>query len=159
MNSHTLARDLKADILVTGHNLDDRAQTILMNLLKGDFQREFQRTSLFNMNGLTYIQPLGSISQHEINLAFNFIFGDITLVSCPYATSGRRNDVKNFLLDEESRRPGTIKTLVHSLDRIKTDLNFARFFKTTEVIKCEKCGNLAHRSPCTSCSLIELFQA
>lgn len=32
-------RDVKADLVATGHNLDDEAQTIIINLLRGDVRK------------------------------------------------------------------------------------------------------------------------
>ncbi|MCK5265982.1 MAG: tRNA lysidine(34) synthetase TilS, partial [Candidatus Thorarchaeota archaeon] len=36
---NTAAENLEADVIATGHNLDDEAQTVLMNILRGDSAR------------------------------------------------------------------------------------------------------------------------
>ena len=40
------AKELGADVLATGHNLDDTAQSVLMNFMRGDVEAGPARTAL-----------------------------------------------------------------------------------------------------------------
>ena len=126
----------------------------MLNLLKGDIQR-----SLLNVPslGIKTIQPLKSIHKQEINLAFNLVFQEKIPLSCPHSSHNRRNDIAEFLSNEEIKRPGTIKTMVHSIDNMKNEDIIFPLFESKEHITCEICNNLTYRSPCTSCNLLKLI--
>lgn len=69
------ARDAGATVIATGHNLDDEAQSVLMNALRGDLPRLIRNTgtgksALF----LPRIKPLAAVTEKEI-AAYLFVRG------------------------------------------------------------------------------------
>ena len=93
------ARALGADKIATGHNLDDEAQTVMMNYLKGDLERLMRLRPRRAQKGLVpRIKPLRMMPEKEIALycMVNEIFFQSR--ECPYASLSLRAEVRDCLL-------------------------------------------------------------
>lgn len=103
------AASVGADRLATGHNLDDMAQTVLLNVLRGDVPR----LEGFDPGGgelagyVRRVKPLCEVPERETTL-YAYLNGmEFQSVPCPYAGEAMRGDVRRFLNQMEVRRPGT----------------------------------------------------
>jgi uncharacterized protein (TIGR00269 family) len=107
------AGGLGATAIATGHNLNDEAQTVVMNCLRGDLQR-FTRPPVREPagNGLRRIKPLFRVLEKEVAL-----YGMLTgifheLPECPYAGTALRSEVRRMLDRLEYLHPGTLGRIV-----------------------------------------------
>ncbi len=108
------AQQMGADILATGHNLDDEALDVFLNYLHGDVASLFRQRRCEGR--VTWIKPLQRIPEREIRLyaiTHNLCFFD----SPPRAELLCR-EAKRHLDNFDSRHPGTKYSLLHSRERV-----------------------------------------
>ncbi|MFW6458770.1 MAG: TIGR00269 family protein [Halodesulfurarchaeum sp.] len=111
-----LARDHDADVLLTGHNLDDEAETALMNVLEGDIDQMAQHydASLAPLSErkadgpfVPRAKPLRDVPESEVALYARVSELPAHIAECPYASESFRGTVRDLLLELESAHPGT----------------------------------------------------
>lgn len=154
---NTVAKAHKAGKLVIAHNLDDEAQSILINTLRGDIERS---SRLGFKNDPVYpgfvqrIKPLRAIPERE-SLAYCLLkkipFYDSG--TCPYSSLAFRQDIKFLLNDLEWKYPGTKHSIVSSFD--KTLPAMKKLFHRPGLNKCKKCGDPTSASLCKACEYLE----
>jgi uncharacterized protein (TIGR00269 family) len=150
------AKDLDVDVVATGHNMDDEAQTVLMNIMRGD-SIKIARTHRSRHNPLRglipRIKPIIELSERDI-VAYAYHsklpYHDIP---CPYHAEAYRNDVRAFLNEMEYKRPGTLLAILRSAETIVQGLE--HIIPPAEIGRCEKCGSPSSSNPCKACSLLE----
>jgi uncharacterized protein (TIGR00269 family) len=147
------AREIGADALAMGHNLDDEAQTILLNYLRGDIDRLFRLQPRRAQTGMVpRIKPLKRVPEKEIALyAFVHQLCNFNSGSCPHIADAMRLEVKNLLNDLEDRHPGTKYSVSRGCKRI-IDLQPDSNFQTQP---CRKCGEPCSNGLCQSCRLLD----
>ena len=96
---NALARKTKADVMALGHNLDDMAQSILMNLQKGDIERSVRLAPHTDspLEGLApRIVPLRWIPEQEIHA--HAVVSDIPFFhgDCPHALGAMRQSSRGL---------------------------------------------------------------
>lgn len=149
------AFELKATKLAVGHHLDNEAQSIIMNFLKGDFSR-FQRLGAYpilisDKKFVPRIKPLRDIHENEISLyaslrGIPFHSGHC----CTLSEGAMRWDVAEILNDLEEKRPGTKLQIVNFYDKIRPFT--VRDVK--EKINYCKCGEPTSREVCRVCEIL-----
>jgi uncharacterized protein (TIGR00269 family) len=147
------ARELHATKLAIGHNLDDEAQTILMNYLRADTERMLRMIPGNIQPGLVpRIKPLRSIPEKEIAL-YNLLH-DLPLDThtCPYATTALRADVRDLLNNYEVKHPGTKYALLAGFEKITESLR--QTHTITPVKKCTQCGEPTGGKLCKTCQIL-----
>ncbi|MBD3245398.1 MAG: hypothetical protein GF333_00100 [Candidatus Omnitrophica bacterium] len=117
----TAAREQGCNLVALGHNLDDIAETVLMNLLfKGEISTSPPQLSMFD-GEIRLIRPLCYLSKQEIEqFAAQFDFPD-THYECPYGKDSKRVFVKRILRELEQECPFVKKNVFRALGRIKTE--------------------------------------
>ncbi len=151
-----IARELKADKLAIGHNLDDEAQTMLMNIFRSDIAR-LARTNLETRQihdlFVPRIKPLREIPEREI-AAYAF-FRDLPFHSqtCSYAEGVLRNDIQQVLNEMEQKRPGIKHSILRSGDKIKQLLQIKQ-----EIHLCPICHEPATEKVCKFCQVMQELQ-
>lgn len=155
---NTGARELGATKLVTGHNLDDEAQNILLNIFKNNFNI---LTRLGPNNGIVHddkfiprVKPLYLMSEKEIRL-YTLLKGfDIGYDECPYAKGSFRQNIGEMLNKLEDEHLGvkssTIKFYLEIQDSLKNKFITE---KGNQVTYCSKCGEPSQREICNTCEL------
>ncbi len=172
---NVLARRIGASKLAVGHNLDDEAQTILMNMLRGDDRRflRYHRTvegqPLAKKGFIPRIKPLVYVSEPEIVLHATLLGINYHQTPCIYAPRAFRNKVRNFLNDLEHEHPGTMHGIVRFHDRILQ----ISMIKTRDsegppelvenepplaesLSTCTTCGEPANGKYCNACKILNL---
>ncbi len=153
-----LARDLGCSAVVTGHNLDDQAQTILMNHLKGDLDRlarlaPHTEEDASRHDGLVpRILPFRTIPEREV-LLYAVLHG-LPLhheAECPYAIRSHRFAMRDVLVGLEEQTPGTKHALVRGAERLKPILQ--RELAAIAVGSCAECGDATTGTTCVACQL------
>jgi len=140
--------------LATGHNLDDEAQSVLMNVLRGDLPRLLQDTSTGQPGHFVpRIKPLAVLSEKEIvtYLLLRGYFRD--LPECPYAGTALRSEVRSMLAGLEHRHPGTMLRIIRFRDGVRRSACPAEPAKALST--CRICGELTSGEVCQVCRLLE----
>jgi len=147
------ARELGADALATGHNLDDEAQTVLLNCLRGDVDRLFRLRPKRAQPGMVpRIKPLQRVPEKETALyAITHQLYPFDSGSCPHISDAMRLEVKSMLNDLEARHPGTKYSLLKGLERILALQPESSF----QARPCQRCGEPSGNGICQSCLLLD----
>ncbi len=155
---NALAEKTKADVMALGHNLDDMAQSILMNLQKGEIERSVRLAPHTStpIEGLApRIVPLRWIPEQEIH-AYAYAKGlPIHHGDCPHATGAMRQQSRSIVASLEAQSPGARHGLLHALDQIRELHREARGDPHSDVTNCEICGEITSRKVCQSCTMKE----
>ncbi len=149
------ARQLNADVIATGHNMDDEAHAFLMNLLKGnikDSARMGPETGLVKDNRfIKRVKPLYFIREHNIRdysqrKAFPVYYNE-----CPLASSSFRYSIRSALRVVED--PDTVPNIVHHLLEILPLLR-GYYFTEEKPLVCEECGEPSQNRLCQACTFL-----
>ncbi len=150
---NTKARELDIHKLVTGHNLDDMSQSILMNFVNSDLQKLARLGPHIKIQPglIPRMLPIRSIPEKEVALYAilkNFEFHD---GECPYAIHALRGDFKEVIDNLEYKHPGTRHSILSSYENVK-DILISKY-PPVELKKCEKCGEPTSKNLCKACIL------
>ena len=149
------SKKLGIDKLVTGHNLDDLTQSILMNITNGDIQK------LARLGPHKKIQP-GLVPRMfpvrvipEKEVALYAILKQISYHDdrCPYSINAYRGVFREIIDDLEDRNPGTKHSILKSYDSIKDLLSDK--FSPIRLNNCKQCGEPTSQNICKTCKLIQ----
>ncbi len=147
------AKDWRASHLATGLNLDDTAQSVLMNFARGDVERLARLGPHKKVQpGLVpRIQPLRTIPESETTLyalVNELRFHDL---ECPYASEALRNDYRSVVAGLEDKYPGTRHSILRSYDEILSALE--RTYPQATLNTCS-CGEPTVDKRCKACELL-----
>ncbi|KAL0432313.1 UNVERIFIED_CONTAM: Cytoplasmic tRNA 2-thiolation protein 1 [Sesamum latifolium] len=133
---------LKVDKLVTGHNADDIAETVLLNILRGDIARLSRCTSITTGED-------GPIPRCK---PFKYTYEkEIVIYPCIYSPNAYRGFAREFIKDLERIRPRAILDIIKSGE----DFRISTSTKMPEQGNCERCGYISSQKWCKACVLLE----
>lgn len=148
-----LSREVGADCLATGHNLDDMAQSIMMNFARGDIDR-LARLGPHKVvkPGMTpRIMPLRTVTEKESLLYALFSGIPFHDGHCPYWAEALRNQYREIVDSLEERSPGAKYSILSSYDTLYPLITSADGVGTEECA----CGEQSIGGKCQACSLCE----
>jgi uncharacterized protein (TIGR00269 family) len=152
------ARKLGADVLVTGHNLDDEAQNVLMNFLKGNLSLGARlapatgggkRVAGIDSGFVQRVKPLFFVPESEIRKYAKEKKFDILYDKCPCAFGTYRVDTREWMREN-----------MNDEDKLRVVRGFAkevvgcRLQVEGEVRKCESCGEVCRGRVCKFCEIV-----
>ena len=149
-----IAQKLDVRIVATAHNLDDIAQTFLINLLNNDVKRlpwslpVHNETELFSQRK---IKPLAEIYEEEVAL-YSFLNKErFQKVSCPYMHEGIRSEIRDIINALEKNHSGIKYSFFNSAVNVPSFMNMPK----TKRFRCEKCNYPTFSKKCSVCSTLD----
>ena len=112
------AKEIGANVIATGHNLDDTLQTFLINTLSGDTSKIGWMNPENEGKEFRKIKPLSEIYESEI--VFYAFTNNLPFQSepCPHMNEGIRTEIREFLNSLEDHRSGIKNNMYHSILKI-----------------------------------------
>ena len=147
------SKELGLDKLVTGHNLDDMAQSILMNFVNGDLKKLARLGPHKKVQpGLVpRMLPLRTIPEKENALYAILKKIEYHDAECSYSTRALRGDFRDIIDNLEYKKPGTRHSILNSYDNIKDVL--LEKYPPVKLNKCKNCGEPTSQKLCKACIL------
>ncbi|WP_428325023.1 TIGR00269 family protein [Nitrosopumilus sp.] len=145
------AKDIGADVIATGHNLDDTLQTFVINMLSGDTNKIGWMDPDTSSNLLRKIKPFCDIYESEI--VFYAFTNDIPFQSepCPHMNEGIRTEIREFLNSLEKQHSGIKNNLYQSILRVSNIIKETNYKEKTV---CKKCGSDCTGNVCSVCNMV-----
>ncbi len=147
------AQALGATKVVTGHNLDDEAQSVLMNVMRGDVDRLVRLVPMRPRPGLVpRVKPLRDVPEAEIALYARVENLPVDFTQCPYKDLSLRGEVECILNDFEDRHPGTMYAIMSGFYKMLGLLEEG--LPQVELKQCSVCGEPTFATTCQACKLL-----
>ncbi len=179
------ATELNADKLLTGHNLDDEAETALMNFLEGDVKKISQQFDASlgpfperNPDGtadespganegytrdataefIPRAKPLRDIPEKEVALYAHIRELPAHITECPHADEAYRGEIQQLLYGLEEKHPGTRHSIMAGYEKLAA-LAADAYSDESELDECAECGAPTTGSQCRKCGLLASLKA
>jgi uncharacterized protein (TIGR00269 family) len=153
------ARIYGADKVVTAHNLDDEAQTAVVNFLRGDVAGLIKMHPLHRPRGpgiVPRVKPLRKVYEWETAALAHLLGYPMQETECMFINMQPtlRARVRQALYAAEERRPGSLLRMMEALDEALAEAA-ARGEEALGV--CERCGEATTpgRRVCKLCEILE----
>jgi len=155
-NLNREALKLGATKLVTGHNLDDESQSLLMNVLLGNMSHNAKLGPITGMSKnkrfVARVKPLYFLSEKETRL-YTLLKGfKVNFAECPNIHLSYRANVRDMINELEAKAPGTKNCIVKAFLDIIPDLK-SKYRQDREFSYCKKCGDACSGEICNACKL------
>ncbi|WP_128225730.1 tRNA 2-thiolation protein NcsA [Halobacteriaceae archaeon SHR40] len=168
------AAELDADKLLTGHNLDDEAETALMNFLEGDIRKISQQfdASLGPFDGAEASQtrgereefvprakPLRDVPEKEVALYAHLRNLPAHITECPHAEEAFRGEIQQLLYKLEEKHPGTRHSIMAGYEQLAGLAATEYDDDNPDLDECENCGSPTTGEQCRKCGLLAALEA
>eukprot|EP00057_Strongylocentrotus_purpuratus_P034019 XP_793633.4 PREDICTED: cytoplasmic tRNA 2-thiolation protein 1 [Strongylocentrotus purpuratus] len=144
---------VNAGKIVTGHNADDIAETILMNILRGDIARLRRCADIITgaEGALPRCKPFKYTYEKEIVMYAYFKKLDYFSTECIYSPNAYRGYARAYLKDLEKIRSTSIIDIIHSGE----SLSIKKDVKMPTQGTCSRCAYISSQPVCKACTLLE----
>lgn len=162
---HRMAEEFDGDLLLTGHNLDDEAQTAMMNFLAGDVDQmakhfEASLGALADRKPqerfIPRAKPLRDIPEREVALYAHFENIPAHITECPHADEAFRGTIQRILHSLEEDHPGTKHSIMAGYERMASlATNHREGDDASDLTTCETCGSPTMGDRCRRCEFLD----
>jgi uncharacterized protein (TIGR00269 family) len=163
-----LAESCGANVVATGHNLDDYVQTFLINLFAGDVERigwTYPEPVEYGLSELRKIKPLMEIYEREIVLYAIHTNIPFQSEECPYKDESIRSAFRNHLNSLEKIHPGIKYNAYSSILKIAKKVKTASSIDVLDVShgvqqehkRCIICNRDSSNTVCSVCRTLDLL--
>lgn len=146
--------------VATGHNLDDEAESVLMDFVRGDLNKMVRlgaRVGVGSFPGfIQRVKPLRQLPEREVAIFAMMNGWEFDSAKCPYHGAALREDVRDAINAIEEKHPGAKYAIVGTADRILPAIR--KSFIGPAPVLCRMCGELASRELCRYCEYLELMK-
>ena len=180
----TYADEHDADKLLTGHHLDDEAETALMNFLEGNLDqiaKHFDASlgpfgegdgddggkggrSGVRAETESFVpraKPLRDVPEKEVALYAQLKGLPVHMAECPHSSEAFRGEIQDLMLSLEENHPGTRHSIMAGYEElaavIADDYGVGR--GESDLADCEECGSPTTGEICRKCALVESIRA
>uniref|UniRef100_A0A061QUI8 Cytoplasmic tRNA 2-thiolation protein 1 n=1 Tax=Tetraselmis sp. GSL018 TaxID=582737 RepID=A0A061QUI8_9CHLO len=145
---------LGANKIVTGHNADDIAETVILNIVRGDFGRLGRCADVVTgeEQQLPRCKPFKWTYEKEIVMYAYFKGLDYFCTECIYAPFAARGFARELVKDLEAARPSAVVDVIRSAEEMRIADSDAT---PPEPGRCERCGYISSQAVCKACVLLE----
>ncbi len=148
------ARRLKANVIVTGHNIDDEAQTFLMNIFKGSPELSSntgpKSKNISDKKFIPRVKPLYYCLEEDVRKYSRQKELPVVYEKCPCSGDSYRIQIRNFI---EKRFEKEKANLIKSFEKLSSKIPKK---ESSQVNYCEKCGEPCRGKICKKCELVDL---
>src|SRR3989338_1340914 len=150
------AKELKVNKLATGHNLDDEAQSVLMNQFRSNVKLSARLGPITgvvtDIRFIKRIKPLYFLTEKETT-TYAFLKGFLgKYMECPYETDSYRASVRDMLNEFDGKYPGTKHNVISSFLEV---LPLLKKEAQGKIKSCSNCGEPCSQDVCQACKLIK----
>ena len=155
------SKELGFNKLATGHNLDDEAQTIIMNYFRRNIETSARLGPITGIvkdrRFIRRIKPLYFMTQKEV-ATYAFLKGLVVEFNeCPHSMQSYRGEVMKMLNDFEAKYPGTKHSIINSFIEMLPLLK--KSYKNYMPINdCKICGEPCSQEICQTCKIVEMLK-
>ncbi len=152
---NTKAKELGVTKLATGHNLDDEAQTILMNQFRRNIAASARlgpiTGTINDARFVRRVKPLYFLTEREVAVfaIINNLKDDYN--ECPNAAASYRCNIRDMLNEIELKYPGTKHSIVNSFMEIQPMLR--QHFNKKQIKTCKLCSEPCSQDICQACKM------
>lgn len=161
INKH--ARLLGAKKLVTGHNLDDEAQSILMNLMKNYIDKLSKLGPISGSQKIKQfvprVKPLYLTSDNDAKQYSQLMNFPVEYGECPCCVDAFRNFVRTHLVDMDKDKSSIRKNIVAVFLEKMEKLKESKRKSSKEMNYCKQCGEPSRSDICRTCNIIDSISA
>jgi uncharacterized protein (TIGR00269 family) len=147
------AREVGVDVLATGHNVDDEAQNVLMNFLKGNAELASGfgpvSGSRDDLGFVRRVKPFFFVPESEV-LKYSRARGfDILYDACPNAVGTYRVELRRWMDENlsDGEKVGVVMNFLEKVGGVEVD--------SCEVERCEVCGEVSRGRVCGFCEMLD----
>ncbi len=153
------ARRLGATKLATAHNLDDEAQTALLNVMHGDVERILQASQTATKAPASFIpriKPLAEVPERETTLYAYASGVRFQTTPCPHGHDALRGDIRVMLNRLELKHLGLKYTVARSVERLSATAGRIEERRAFRV--CKICGDPTPNDVCEACLMLRALK-
>ncbi|ELP93420.1 ATP-binding domain containing protein, putative [Entamoeba invadens IP1] len=145
--------EVGGNVIATGHNGDDVAETVLMNFLRGDAVRLERCKSLLReeVGDIVRIKPFSLLTQKEVVLYAHYMKLKYFSVECSYAGTAFRGNARTFLQETQIKFPWIVRSCVISNEQASVKIKDKQQVKLKV---CKLCGMKTSSDVCQACKML-----